>query len=108
MFKSTTELIKMFLIWFNELIANDSRLSSARILNIFGGIVIASVFIVDFKLNKVINIEALKVIAYYFAGAFIGSKALTSVDNFIATNKEPTPNNPTQPVPNQEVTTGEG
>ena len=54
--------------FFYELISNESVTSSARFLNVYGGIVLSLIFIVDFATNRVINIDAFYALAAYLWG----------------------------------------
>lgn len=56
--------------WFNELINADSSKSSARFLNVFGGLVFGGVYIAEFIIRREINIEATQILALYFASVY--------------------------------------
>lgn len=56
--------------WFNELISSDSAKSSGRFLNIFGGLVFGGVYIADFAIHRVFNVDATELLALYYAGVY--------------------------------------
>ena len=52
--------------WFNQLIANDSLLSSSRFLNVTGG----------FVLNKTISIDVFNTFTVYYASVYTLGKTV--------------------------------
>lgn len=60
------------------LLSDGSSISSARLLNIYGAIILGAVYIADFVLHKQINIDATTIMAMYFGGVYGISKGLTA------------------------------
>lgn len=63
--------------WFNDLISADSTKSSARFLNVMGGFVVGSVYIADFVINRVFNIEGSIIVCSYYGGVYGLSGAIS-------------------------------
>lgn len=49
---------------------SESAISSARFLNIFGGLIFGSVYVADFVLHKSFNVDATEILALYYAGVY--------------------------------------
>lgn len=65
--------------FFIDIISNNSTVSSARFLNVFGAVVLSGVYISDFVVHKVINIDATTIMAMYYGGVYGLSKGLTMI-----------------------------
>lgn len=73
--------------WFEELIIADNTKSSARFLNIMGGIMFAFIYIVDYFIHRVINIHATEILALYYAGVYTTSNIVSWAKGKIETKK---------------------
>ena len=56
--------------WFNDLLDPNSSKSSARFLNIFGGVIFGSVYVADFIMQRKFNVDATEILALYYAGVY--------------------------------------
>lgn len=73
--------------WFNDLISSESTKSSARFLNIFGGIMFGAVYIADYAVNRVFNVEATEVLALYYASVYGASGVISWAKGKLEVNR---------------------
>lgn len=70
--------IQPLLTLLGELVSESSDKSSTRALNMLGGVIIGSIYIADFVINKKLNLEGTAIVAAYYGGVYTLSKKLSN------------------------------